>query len=67
MIFTRRFGALRARPTFPSVTTVELEAFEAQRKAELRAHEAAVAAKAQARSHRLFRRGHSPGKHHHAT
>lgn len=25
MIFTRRFGALAARPTFPSVTEVELQ------------------------------------------
>lgn len=25
MIFTRRFGALAARPTFPSITEIELQ------------------------------------------
>jgi hypothetical protein len=54
MIFTRRFGALRARQTFPSTVTIELEEFEAQRKAQLQARKAKSTAKAGVRTHHLF-------------
>lgn len=41
MIFTRSFGALRARKTFlPSQNVIDLAEYERQRKAELAQHQA---------------------------
>ena len=57
MIFTRRFGALRARQTFPSQHVIDVAEYETQRKADF---EQRVAAKA-TRSRRRF--WHGPAAH----
>jgi hypothetical protein len=53
MIFTDRFGALRARREFPSLHVIDIAEFEAQRRAELQQRRAAKST----RSRRLFRGG----------
>lgn len=67
MIFTRRFGALRALQTFPHHHEMDLAEYEARRKAEYEQHKAAKAVEKTARNPRpslrhrsaLRRHGHS--------
>jgi hypothetical protein len=55
MIFTSRFGALRARPEFPSLHVIDVAEYEAQRRAELQQRKAAKSTPGR----RLFRGGRS--------
>lgn len=60
MIFTRRFGALQARPEFPSLHVIDIAEYEAQRKAELQQRRAELQKRRAAKStrrRRLFRGG----------
>ncbi len=63
MIFTRHFGALRARREFPSLHVIDIAEYEAQRRAELQQRRAAKST----RSRRFFHGGrHVLHRHGHA-
>ena len=68
MIFTRRFGALQARPEFPSLHVIDIADYEAQRKAEVQQRKAELQHRRAAkptRRRRLFRGGR-PVLHRHS-